>query len=347
MSSMESLNTDTTEQQEQLVPKKNAVSVIWTHFGFSKDDIEQNEVRCRHCRKTVSTPKGNITNLFQHLKHNHVTEYEQCMAQKKQKETDKRPATSASAKQMSITQAFTNATQYEKSTRKWKEITDTICYYIAKDMTPLATVERSGFKHLVKTLDRRYTVPSRSHFSKTALPDMYKTCCKNVAAELKNVQHFAATYDLWSSRTMDPFLSLTLHYIDDDWKLRQRCLETAYFPADHTADMIAQGLKDMLSEWDLVEEKLSAITTDNKAEMSSYLVSPMLDSEANPLDWWRKHHVHFPTLSKVAKKYICVPATSSPSERVFSSGGNIVTCLRSCLKPEKVNMLVFLSKNLE
>lgn len=84
-----------------------------------------------------------------------------------------------------------------------------------------------------------------------------------------------------------------------------------------------------------------------EAEMSSYLVSPMLDSEANPLDWWRKHHVHFPTLSKVAKKYLCIPATISPSERVFSSGGNIVACLRSCLKPEKVNMLVFLSKNLE
>ena len=67
MSSMESLNTQTTEQQEQLVSKKNAVFVVWTHFGFGKDDIEQNEVRCRHCRKTVSTPKGNTTNLFQHL----------------------------------------------------------------------------------------------------------------------------------------------------------------------------------------------------------------------------------------------------------------------------------------
>ncbi|KAJ8012541.1 hypothetical protein DPEC_G00043890 [Dallia pectoralis] len=83
-----------------------------------------------------------------------------------------------------------------------------------------------------------------------------------------------------------------------------------------------------------------------EAELSSYL-SPVLDSEENPLEWWGKHHVHFPNLSKVAKKYLSIPATSSPSERVFSSGGNIVTCLRSCLKPEKVNMLVFLSKNLE
>ncbi|RXN31729.1 zinc finger BED domain-containing 1-like protein [Labeo rohita] len=66
---------------------------------------------------------------------------------------------------------------------------------------------------------------------------------------------------------MDPFLSRTLHYIDGDWKLRQRCLEMPYFPADHTADMIVQGLKDMLSEWDLAEEKLSAITTDNGANV--------------------------------------------------------------------------------
>ena len=57
-----------------------------------------------------------------------------------------------------------------------------------------------------------------------------------------------------------------------------------------------------------------------EAELSSYLVSPMLDSEKNPLEWWGKHHVHFPNLSEVAKKYLCIPDTSSPSERVFSSG---------------------------
>ena len=39
--------------------------------------------------------------------------------------------------------------------------------------------------------------------------------------------------------------------------------ETAYFPDDHTGEMIAQGLRLMLSAWDLKEENLVAITTDN------------------------------------------------------------------------------------
>lgn len=38
------------------------------------------------------------------------------------------------------------------------------------------------------------------------------------------------------------------------------------------------------------------------SELSSYLASPVLGSEENLLKWWQRHHVHFPTLSKVAKK---------------------------------------------
>ncbi len=82
------------------------------------------------------------------------------------------------------------------------------------------------------------------------------------------------------------------------------------------------------------------------AELQSYLLSAAVDSEENPLFWWKEHAKQFPALSKLAQKYLCIPATSSPSERVFSTGGNIVTCLRTSLKPESVDRLVFLAKNL-
>ncbi|KAK0156656.1 Zinc finger BED domain-containing protein 1 [Merluccius polli] len=77
-----------------------------------------------------------------------------------------------------------------------------------------------------------------------------------------------------------------------------------------------------------------------EAEVNSYLLSPTSDSEADPLAWWKLHHFTYPKLSKLAWRYLCIPATSSPSERLFSTSGNVVTCQRACLKPTKVNMLV-------
>lgn len=61
------------------------------------------------------------------------------------------------------------------------------------------------------------------------------------------------------------------------------------------------------------------------SELNSYLLSPSIDSEDDPLKWWRLHQINFPRMSRVAQNYLCIPATSSPSERVFSTGGNVVT----------------------
>ena len=70
-------------------------------------------------------------------------------------------------------------------------------------------------------------------------------------------------------------------------------------------------------------------------------------SDGKPLLWWKCYEAQFPLLAKLAKKYLCIPATSVPSERAFSAAGNVVNSKRACLLPENVNMLVFRSQNLD
>ncbi|XP_065899204.1 E3 SUMO-protein ligase ZBED1-like [Dysidea avara] len=77
----------------------------------------------------------------------------------------------------------------------------------------------------------------------------------------------------------------------------------------------------------------AAVTTDEKEE--------------HPLTWWKYNAVRYPILSKLAKKYLAIPATSVPSERAFSIAGHVSNVKRACLLPASVNMLVFLAENLQ
>ncbi|MBN3282620.1 ZBED1 protein, partial [Polyodon spathula] len=81
-------------------------------------------------------------------------------------------------------------------------------------------------------------------------------------------------------------------------------------------------------------------------ELNHYLLSPLADSESDPLIWWKAQQANFPRLCKLAQKYLCIPATSSASERVFSTCGSVVTCKQTRLKPDAVDRLVFLAKNI-
>lgn len=62
-----------------------------------------------------------------------------------------------------------------------------------------------------------------------------------------------------------------------------------------------------------------------RKELTDYLSIQKLNFEEDPLMWWKIASSKLPILSTTARKYLCVCATSSPSERVFSCSGNIVT----------------------
>ena len=93
-------------------------------------------------------------------------------------------------------------------------------------------------------------------------------------------------------------------------------------------------------------EPTADMATRVSKELDRYLQAPQQDSTEDPLDWWKANAVSYPALSRLSKKYLCISATSSSSENLFSTAGNVVTKKRSMLKPEKVDMLVFLAKNL-
>ena len=69
------------------------------------------------------------------------------------------------------------------------------------------------------------------------------------------------------------------------------------------------------------------------AKLSCHKSEPILELKGKPLDWWKNHQHSYPNLSRMARRYLGVVATSVPSERLFSTVGNVVTAKRCALEP--------------
>ncbi|KAM3838253.1 E3 SUMO-protein ligase ZBED1-like [Diretmus argenteus] len=80
-------------------------------------------------------------------------------------------------------------------------------------------------------------------------------------------------------------------------------------------------------------------------EVLMYFGERPLSKKENPLSWWKTNAARYPTLAKLAKSLLCIPATSTPSERLFSAAGNIASKRRASLSSEHVDMLTFLHCN--
>lgn len=111
--------------------------------------------------------------------------------------------------------------------------------------------------------------------------------------------------------------------------------------------------KRISSIWDSIEklaassERRHSTKTANIEEFKRYLREPTCSKDQDPLAFWKEtRKQRFPGLCKMAMKYMGIPATSVPSEKLFSTAGNIVTARREKLTSDHVQQLLFLHENL-
>ena len=73
------------------------------------------------------------------------------------------------------------------------------------------------------------------------------------------------------------------------------------------------------------------------------MVSPQ---RLDPLKYWRKNHKLYPNLSKLVRVYLCPPPSSVASERAFKVAKNVIGDNRVRLRPDNLEMNLFLKYNL-
>jgi len=158
---------------------------------------------------TLSILQGNMTNLMVHLQYHHKAEFEE--VKKKIKVLEKEEATASSGAprvplqlgQCTITHSFELTSPILRSSVKWKTLTNSICYCIAKDMLLISTVNDTA-PNLAALKDalEQWKLPLGKLFA--AITDYARNTC--LALENLDVEHiscFAHTVRFDVQKTMD------------------------------------------------------------------------------------------------------------------------------------------------
>lgn len=112
-----------------------------------------------------------------------------------------------------------------------------------------------------------------------------------------------------------------------------------------------------------IATKIRTSQVDAIISIRQYLENENSIIASDPLHYWQVRYVYdsfstvifkffiqhnsnsMPVMKSCALRYLCIPATSTESERMFSKAGSIVSERRACLKPKNVDMLLFINKN--
>ena len=100
---------------------------------------------------------------------------------------------------------------------------------------------------------------------------------------------------------------------------------------EHTA---VRAPEQVVGLWNLFDKKVAdrqsqaSPTIAVEKESRRFFDSKLLERDEDPLTWWKDNEKDYKILSNLAKKYLCIPATSVLSEALLESR-------RACFNPSK------------
>ncbi|XP_074115784.1 E3 SUMO-protein ligase ZBED1-like [Cotesia typhae] len=270
-----------------MAPSKKSDDV-WRFFD--KTEENKNSAKCRLCQKFIKSC-GNTTNLIGHLKNIHKAAYQEFSNECSKKNdiqsntvkknthlsldpniSDPLPSTSSAGimtieltsnaekkcdslkddvcvsippapkRQKSIVTSFQDIYAFSERGDKTLRINNALIYMICKDNQPFTIVENEGFASLIKVLAPHYKLPSKTTLTR-CVDDKYAALSTVFKAKLANIVHVTLTTDMWSE---------TMIYESND---------------RHTSEHISDMLLKTCAEWNIDNDKVSAVVTDNAANM--------------------------------------------------------------------------------
>ena len=113
--------------------------------------------------------------------------------------------------------------KYDKQGDIQQKFDMALCTMFVRLSLPWAILGHEAYIDFWNVIALRYNQKTSNTFSKRKLPLLYamtkKAIDAKVTKDLGYTTGVAFTCDHWTSKNMDPYLGMTMHYIDKDWQL--------------------------------------------------------------------------------------------------------------------------------
>ena len=263
-------NPDLEENEGSTTPSGNARSASTKSKGAKSSDvwtyIEECEFSgsfiCTVCRdvnnKAMSWGTKNTSNFRKHLIKFHSDRYAPDVGQAKLRRFGFKANGNKKKRRKLANETFSQSDKILAD----KCLVD----FIVSGSQPFAVVENEDFREYSATLEPDYPVPSRNTMKNRVLKRRLAQRAK-VRTYLKKSlysRRVGITTDMWTSSAKRGYMVVTLHYMDDNWKMHHLIIGFVRVLYPHTAARLAQALVDAVVDFepDLLC-KLWSITADN------------------------------------------------------------------------------------
>ena len=93
---------------------------------------------------------------------------------------------------------------------------------------------------MIATIQPRYTPPDQKTLY---IPRMFDSKTTRIQQQISQVEYFAITTDLWTARSKHTYIGITIHYVTNQFDLRNLLLATKKFSDSHTAENLTEILQ--------------------------------------------------------------------------------------------------------
>ncbi|MQL75254.1 hypothetical protein Taro_007636 [Colocasia esculenta] len=228
-------------------------SLVWNDFTRERQGDDGFVAICNHCQKVFSGgSQHETTHLKKHLRI--------CIPYQ-----DARRGKSGDNEDFKFNQELSR---------------EKLAHMLAMHEYPFSMVEHCGFMDFAKSLQPQFKMFTRNTHKEDCIKLYEKKKDKMCKFFNKITFRVTLTADIWTSSNMVGYISLTCHFVDDDWRLQKKILNFLSFEYPHSGEEIYKTIKKLLVDWNL-DKRLCSIVLDNALSNDKFVRELIKDLSLN------------------------------------------------------------------